>query len=163
MSISVRPAQPADLEAVGAITVAAYVEDGHLPRDSPYAAVLADARTRAERAELWVAVGDGGTVLGSVTFAPPGSPLAEVSDGGEGEFRMLAVAHAARGRGVGEALVRRCVQRARELGLPGLVMSTQPSMGAAHRVYDRLGFVRTPERDWEPVPGITLLTYRLTL
>jgi hypothetical protein len=37
-------------------------------------------------------------------------------------------------------------------------------MYAAHRIYDRLGFVRTPERDWEPVPGlVSLLTYALEL
>ena len=39
-------------------------------------------------------------------------------------------------------------------------------MHGAHRIYERLGFVRTPERDWNPLPelvGITLLTYELTL
>jgi ribosomal protein S18 acetylase RimI-like enzyme len=76
---------------------------------------------------------------------------------------MLAVAHGARGRGVGEALVRQCVDRARELGLTGVALSTQPSMGPAHRVYERLGFTRAPERDWQPVPGIRLLAYRLRL
>ena len=94
-------------------------------------------------------------MLGSVTFAAPGTPYAEIADADEGEFRMLAVARAARGRGSGEALVRRCLDRARELGLSGLSMSTQPSMASAHRVYERLGFPRVPERDWEPVPGVT--------
>jgi hypothetical protein len=39
-------------------------------------------------------------------------------------------------------------------------------MRSAHRVYERLGFIRTPERDWNPLPDlddITLLTYELTL
>jgi hypothetical protein len=39
-------------------------------------------------------------------------------------------------------------------------------MHAAHRIYERLGFVRTPGRDWNPLPeldDITLLTYELTL
>lgn len=159
----IRRATPADYAAVGEITARSYVEDGHLPPGSAYAAVLADAGARAAGAELWVAVEESGEVLGSVTFAPPGSPYAEVSDGDEGEFRMLAVAHGARGRGVGEALVRQCVDRARELGLTGVALSTQPSMGPAHRVYERLGFSRAPERDWEPVPGIRLLAYRLRL
>ena len=44
-----------------------------------------------------------------------------------------------------------------------LVLSTQSGMHAAHRIYRRLGFVRTPERDWEPVPGLGLLTYALEL
>jgi ribosomal protein S18 acetylase RimI-like enzyme len=55
------------------------------------------------------------------------------------------------------------VDRARELGLTGVALSTQPSMGPAHRVYERLGFTRAPERDWQPVPGIRLLAYRLRL
>jgi hypothetical protein len=36
-------------------------------------------------------------------------------------------------------------------------------MAAAHRLYARLGFVRVPERDWEPVPGVQLLGFRLDL
>ena len=159
----IRRAIPADFAAVGEITVRSYVDDGHLPPGSDYARVLADAGARAAGAELWVAVEESGAVLGSVTFAPPGTSYAEVSNGEEGEFRMLAVAQEARGRGVGEALVRRCVDRARELGLTGVALSTQPSMGPAHRVYERLGFIRAPERDWQPVPGIRLLAYPLRL
>jgi ribosomal protein S18 acetylase RimI-like enzyme len=98
-----------------------------------------------------------------VTFAPPGSPYADLAQEQEGEFRMLAVSAEARGRGAGEALVRGCIERARELGLPRLVMSTQNAMVHAHRIYDRLGFVRTPERDWSPVPGVQLMTYSLDL
>ena len=33
----------------------------------------------------------------------------------------------------------------------------------AHRLYARLGFVRTPERDWTPMPGVNLLALRLDL
>lgn len=164
MSFTVRRAVPADFDAVGEITARSYVDDGHLPPGVAYIETLRDARARAREAELWVAVEDGsGQVLGSVTFAAPGTAYAEVSAGDEGEFRMLAVSHAARGQGVGEALVRRCIDRARELGLSGLTMSTQPSMAPAHRVYERLGFLRLPERDWEPVPGVSLLAYHLAL
>lgn len=161
---TIRRATPDDYAAVGELTVRAYVDDGHLPADMPYAAVLADAASRDRGGELWVAAEAGsGRVLGSVTFAAPGSGYAELAGPQEGEFRMLAVAHAARGRGVGEALVRHCIDRARELGLHGLVMSTQPSMLPAHRVYERLGFVRDPARDREPVPGVSLLAYQRAL
>ena len=79
---------------------------------------------------------------------------------------MLAVSAAARGRGAGEALVRACVDRARALGRTRMVLSTQRSMHAAHRVYERLGFTRNPARDWNPLPevdDILLLVYELTL
>jgi hypothetical protein len=36
-------------------------------------------------------------------------------------------------------------------------------MKAAHRVYERFGFVRTPARDWEPRPDLELMTYELSL
>ena len=32
-------------------------------------------------------------------------------------------------------------------------------MTAAGRLYLRLGFARTPERDWSPEPGVDLITY----
>jgi hypothetical protein len=32
-------------------------------------------------------------------------------------------------------------------------------MRTAHRLYLRLGFTRVPERDWDPIPGLTLLVY----
>ena len=157
VTFTIRRARPADHAAVGAITVSAYVDDGHLPPGIDYAEHLRDAATRDRDAELWVATSAEGQVLGSVTFAAPGTPYAEVSEPDEGEFRMLAVAPTPCPR----ALVRRCVDRARELGLCGVAMSTQPSMTAAHRVYERLGFVRSPERDWEPVPGVHLIAYHL--
>ena len=88
-----------------------------------------------------------------MTFCPVGSPYREIGRDDEGEFRMLAVSPAARGRGVGQALVELCLRRARELGYAGIRMSTMDRMTSAHRVYERLGFVRAPQDDWSPVPG----------
>ena len=56
-------------------------------------------------------------MLGSVTFVLPGTAYAEMAGPGEAEFRMLAVDPAAQGRGVGEALVRACLERATDAGL----------------------------------------------
>lgn len=44
-----------------------------------------------------------------------------------------------------------------------LVLSTKEAMRGAHRIYGRLGFARTPERDWAPLPSVPLLTYRVEL
>jgi ribosomal protein S18 acetylase RimI-like enzyme len=76
---------------------------------------------------------------------------------------MLAVDPAVRDRGVGEALVRTCLDRARAAGKARMVLSTDPRMTAAHRLYGRLGFSRLPERDWTPVPGVELRVYALDL
>ncbi len=167
MTFAIRRADPADADAIaaaGRIAREAYVAGGLIPPESWYGERLADAASRAREAELWLAVDEpSGAVLGSVTFAASGSPYAQVARDGEGEFRMLTVEPHARGRGVGEALARYCVTRARELGLTALVLSSQPNMHAAHRIYGRLGFQRTPDLDWSPEPGVSLLTYRLPL
>jgi ribosomal protein S18 acetylase RimI-like enzyme len=103
-------------------------------------------------------------VLGCVTYVPgPGTPLSELAGPDEAEFRMLGVAPDAQGRGVGEALVRACIARARAEGRVRLVLSTTDPMEAAQRLYARLGFRRAPSRDWEPVPGVRLIVYVLEL
>ncbi|MFG2886998.1 GNAT family N-acetyltransferase [Streptomyces sp. NPDC048297] len=168
MDTVIRAAAPAEYESLGEITAEAYLQDGLLDfgASDSYLHELRNVAKRAAAADVLVAVRDG-VLLGGVTFVPSGGPMADIARPGEAEIRMLAVGHAGRGRGAGEALVRACVERARTTpGCSGIVLSTQRTMHAAHRIYRRLGFVRAPERDWNPVPelaDITLLTYALTL
>ena len=139
--------------------MAAYA-DFTLGAADPYVARLQDAATRDREAELWVATAED-QILGCVTICPPGSPWRELAGTDEGEFRMLAVAPEARGRGVGEALARMCLDRFRADGARGVVICSLPQMKAAHRIYERLGFRRAPELDWEPMPGVELHGYRI--
>lgn len=164
-ALVVRRAEPADHPAVARLTVAAYEADGQLKGENGYGAVLADVATRAETGEVLVAVDEAtGEVLGAVTFVLAGTPYAELSGPGEAEFRMLAVDPAAQGRGAGSALVRACVARAAELGCSAVVICVRSGMAAAaHRLYERLGFVRLPAKDWSPLPGVDLLGLRLEL
>ncbi|MFD5465510.1 GNAT family N-acetyltransferase [Kitasatospora sp. NPDC127059] len=162
MDYLIRHALPRDLEAAGRITVDAFVGDGYTRPTSGYVELLRDAERRSREAELLVAVDPAGEqVLGCVTFAVGGTEWADIATPREGEIRMLATAAASRGRGVGEALVRASVARTRELGLAGMAFSTRPEMTAAHRVYERVGFRRTPERDWAPYPGMDLMVYTM--
>ncbi|MFC8717398.1 GNAT family N-acetyltransferase [Kitasatospora sp. NPDC057198] len=157
----VRRALARDLAGAGEVSVEAFVGDGHTRPGSPYVDLLRDAARRDREAELLVAVDGAGAVLGCVTLAPGGTAWADVARPGEGEIRMLAVGAAARGRGVGRALVAAAVERCRELGLAGMAFSTRPAMTAAHRLYRALGFVRCPERDWSAAPGTDLLVYTM--
>lgn len=159
--VEIRPPRPEEYAAAGEVTVRAYDVDGHLARDVGYDAELRDVARRVELAEVLVAVGEAGDVLGCVTIVQPGSAYAEISRPGELEFRMLAVAPSARGRGVGEALTRAVLDRARTLGLRRVVLSSLDGMRSAHRLYERLGFTRLPERDWRPFPHISLVAYRI--
>jgi ribosomal protein S18 acetylase RimI-like enzyme len=72
------------------------------------------------------------------------------------ELRLLAVAPEARGLGVGQLLVDECVIRARRAGAAALGLHTSRSMRAAKRMYERMGFVRVPEHDFQP-PGAELV------
>lgn len=162
MTVLVRPAHTDELPEIGELTVQAYAVDAFVDPAEDYAHQLRDAATRAREAEVYVAVVDD-RVAGTVTFCPQGSPWCEVARGDEGEFRMLAVSPDVRRRGVAASLVGVCMERARELGYAALVLSSLPVQQPAHRLYERLGFRRVPDRDWSPVPGVDLIVFRLDL
>lgn len=159
--MELRRAEPDDYDAIGRLTVAAYEPFLRGP-DDQYVERLADVAGRDSDAEVWVAVEDG-DLLGNVTVCPAGSPWREVSREDEGEFRMLAVSPAAQGRGVGRALTDLVVERFRAEGAGGVALCSLTAMTSAHRLYERLGFVRTPDRDWSPYAGVDLIAYALEL
>ncbi|MGW6197745.1 GNAT family N-acetyltransferase [Kribbella sp. NPDC055110] len=160
MTVEIRPALPAEYDAVGELTVEAYSHDGFVRGE--YAMTLRAAADRAAKAELWVAADSSG-LLGTVTYCPVGSVYREIGRDDEGEFRMLGVAGRARGLGIGTALTERCISRTQELGQRRIVMSSAVYMTTAHRIYERLGFVRLPDRDWSPIPGVDLYAFALDL
>ena len=162
MSFEIRPAAAAEFAAVADLCATAYAP--FVTGDHQYLAVLRDVAPRAAQAELLVAAEpDGGPPLGTVTFVADGGPLGEIGRPDESEFRMLAVDPAARGRGVGTALLQRVVDDSRRHGKRGIVCSSLPEMRAAHRIYERLGFRRAPERDWSPAPDVDLLAFAIAL
>jgi ribosomal protein S18 acetylase RimI-like enzyme len=52
----------------------------------------------------------------------------------------VVVDESMRGRGLGEALTRDAIRRAREQGARGIELTSRPSREAANRLYQRLGF-----------------------
>lgn len=158
--VQVRPASPDEHEAVGALTARVYEDEGWA--EGGYLDVLRDVAARARAATVLVAL-DEGRLVGAVTVATRGGPYAEQAGPGEAVLRMLVVDPVARGRGAGAALVQACLDLAREQGCTAVLLSSQPGMAAAHRLYERAGFVRRPEADWSPEPGVDLQAYRLDL
>nr|BFF03260.1 hypothetical protein GCM10020241_49350 [Streptoalloteichus tenebrarius] len=149
-----------DHAAVGDLMARVYVGEGYA--GEAVVPLLADTARRARQAELFVAVeghGERERLLGSMTLCRSDSPYAQLARPGELELRLLAVEPTARGRGVGEALVRAGLDRAREVGGRRLVLSAQPTMYAAQRLYTRTGFVRDRERDWHTSFGLHMLAY----
>ena len=102
-------------------------------------------------------------IVGCVTVSFGSSALSEVEDPDAATIRMLGVSSAARGRGIGNALVRHCIEQARARGCKRVRLDTRTSMKSAQHLYERLGFRRDPEYDWSPADGIFLLAYVLDL
>lgn len=157
--VLIRAAEADEGDEVGVLTEGAYRHDGFYDED--YSQVLLDGASRVRDAIVLVAVLDE-RIVGTVTVAVPGTPYAEICRPDELEVRMLAVAPEARRRGIADLLMDATEDHARALGLTGVVLSTSPLMHAAHRLYERRGYVRIPERDWQ-VEEYTLITYRLEL
>ena len=165
--VLIRNAIDAELPAIGEIRLAAYLADGFLAPGSGYAPTLR-ALGADGVGEVLVAVDPGGPgeadrIVGTVMLQP--SPHSgHVAHGpDEAEVRALAVAPDAQRGGIGAALLQGVIERASQAGVRHLVLCTQTTMLAAHRLYERAGFIRLPDRDWSPEPGTALLAYGLRL
>lgn len=162
----VRPIRPDEHRALGAITLAAYHALPGAVNEPSYDEELADISAKlAAGCEVVVAATDAdGPIVGGVCFVPsPDNPYHESDDPEALAFRHLAVDPAAQGAGAGRALVEWCIDRARVLGARRLLIHSTPWMTGAHHLYERLGFVRDPEHDWQPTPLVALLAFRKEL
>lgn len=127
---------------------AVYVRGGFT--DPDVAASLFAATAVRERGELILAKDVvAGELIGMVIVVDPSSPARRLAEPGEAEMHLLAVLPAYRGRGVGERLVDAAVRAARARKFRRMVLWTQPTMHAAQRLYERSGFSRAKERDWQ--------------
>ena len=79
------------------------------------------------------------------------------------EIRLIAVAPAARRRGVASALIDACISRARAAGYDDIGLHSTTYMADAIRIYLRIGFVRSPEHDIATPSGVQVMGFRLSL
>jgi ribosomal protein S18 acetylase RimI-like enzyme len=161
LAFLIRPVRPDEYADLGELTVAAYrAIPTDMPHQDEYDVQLRDVATRARTSCVLVAVTPAGELLGGITYVSgPDDPYSEALREGEAGMRMLAVDPARQGRGVGRSLVTECLSRAREAGRVRVVLHTGPWMPKAIRLYERMGFVRRPELDFSPVPGVDIIAY----
>ena len=167
-SVHLRDARAEDRPAVTALTLQAYGEYAAKMEPDAWAglhgAVTGALAAYEAGVERIVAERDG-EIVGSVMLYPPKANAYGELAGAAGwpELRLLAVAPSARGHGVGKALVMECVRRARAAGAAELGLHTSRSMEVALGRYERMGFVRAPEHDFQPPGGELVTAYRLPL
>ena len=85
--------------------------------------------------DLIVAYDDAEKLVGSLTLA-----VFRIPTGLRAWIEDVVVDESARGQGVGEALNRAAIDRARSLGAVTVDLTSRPSRAAANRLYQRLGF-----------------------
>ncbi len=86
---------------------------------------------------LFVARDDDGSALGTLTLA-----VFHLLSGTRSLIEDVVVSEAARGKGVGAALVNEAIRVARALGVRNIDLTSRPSRQAANRLYERCGFER---------------------
>lgn len=160
--VIIRDVRADELAAVGELRVAAYQAQGLLTEASGYAETLRGFGFDDDCVVL-VAADEAGSILGTIALEPfdPHSELAR--DDTEADIRAFAVSPLAQGQGVGRELLLAVIERAQQRGLRRLRLCTRPAMRAAQHLYETSGFARTPELDFEPLPGIDLRAYELAL
>jgi GNAT superfamily N-acetyltransferase len=154
--------RPDEQPLVGELRVAAYRALGLLPEGSRYEQTLRGFGFDGDFTVL-VAVDDAGTLSGTITFEPYGPHSELAGDSAEADVRAFAVDARAQGQGVGRRLLGAVIDHAARHGVSRLRLCTQPEMRTAQHLYETAGFSRTPELDFDPVPGLTLRAYELAL
>jgi GNAT superfamily N-acetyltransferase len=129
-----RPATDADSEAVRSLVFAVLREHGLSPDPADTDADLYAIESSYHRAggSFDLLLDATGAVVGTVGLVQLG--------GGRCELRKMYLTPAHRGRGLGKRLVRRALDRARELGFRRVELETVGVLRAAIGLYESFGF-----------------------
>jgi len=149
-AITVRPADPRSEEARRLLGAShALLASLYPPEHNHYLSVDELAQPHID---FWIARAD----------AQPLGCVALARLDGYGEVKSMFVDPAARGRGLGAALMQALETRARAQGLPLLRLETGDDLHAAHRLYRRHGFTDCGAfGDYEEGPHSVFLEKRL--
>lgn len=141
-AIAFRTAVEADLPAIVRLLADDVLGAKRERSEDPLPQVYRDgfaAMSRQPGNEILLAVDAEGSILACLQL----TIIAGVSRLGttRAQVEAVRVASGARGRGVGEALMREAIARARAAGCSLVQLTTDTTRPDAHRFYERLGFV----------------------
>jgi GNAT superfamily N-acetyltransferase len=100
----------------------------------PTTAELSDV-VASPATDLFIALDDGGTIIGTATLA-----TFRVPTGMRAWIEDVIVDENATNRGVATAITKAMLDRARELGCVSVDLTSRPSREAANHVYQKVGF-----------------------
>lgn len=138
--MQIRPEQPADCDAIRALTTEAFAT---APHSSGTEAAIVDGLRAAGVLTLSLVVVEGEEIVGHVAFSPV------TIDGAERGWFGLGPASVRPDRqrgGIGSELIREGLRRLREIGAAGCVLLGDPAY------YGRFGFTNDPALVLEGVP-----------
>jgi GNAT superfamily N-acetyltransferase len=146
--IAIEPARPSDAPAVVALIGRVFAEYGFSwdPALEVPDLLDFDRRYAGSAGAFWVARLDG-RVVGSVGV--------ERLPDGQAELHRLYLDATLRGRGVGRALVETVLGWCRHAGVHRLTLWSDTRFDRAHRLYERMGFRQTAERELVDDPNDT--------
>ena len=138
--MQIRPEQPADSDAIRALTTDAFAT---APHSSGTEAAIVDALRAAGALTLSLVAVEDGAIVGHVAFSP-----VTISDGSKGWYGLgpISVDPSRQGEGIGSRLVREGLERLRAMGAAGCVLLGDPAY------YGRFGFAADPNRRLDGVP-----------
>lgn len=146
-ALRLRDSVPEEAVAIARLTVEAFQD---------YAGILCGERWEAMRSVLngvaawartgrWIVADQGGSLLGSVGYFPPGQFDDKIFPPAWASIRFLAVSPAHRGKGLGRLLTEECILRARRDRAVRIGLHTSEIMTVARLMYERLGFRQESE------------------
>lgn len=127
-TIVIRAEQPTDVDAITALTRAAFIEAPHTSHTEHF---IVNALRRAGQLSISLVAEQAGTVIGHVAFSP-----VTLSNGASDWYGLapVSVAPAFQGRGIGSLLIQEGLGMLREKGAAGCVLLGDPAY------YYRFGF-----------------------
>jgi putative acetyltransferase len=148
-AVVVRPEVPGDVDAIFAITRAAFTGHPHSQGTEPY---IVNWLRSAGGLTLSLVATVEGRAVGHVAFSP-----VTLSDGTEGWFGLgpVSVLPGLQRRGIGTALIQEGLARLRATGAAGVVLVGDPAY------YGRFGFRHRPELTLADVPPAVFLALPL--
>nr|WP_299343911.1 bifunctional helix-turn-helix transcriptional regulator/GNAT family N-acetyltransferase [Allomuricauda sp.] len=167
----IRLARPSEFKSIGDLLVQVYSRLEGFPKPHEhldyyqYLSTVGEL-TQKTGVELWVAVSEKEEILGAVLYF---SIMEHYGSGGSASqqknasgFRLLAVSERARGLGIGKALIEACISKARKDGNAELIIHSTEYMSVAWKMYERLGFKKSPDLDFNQA-GVSVYGFRLPL